>query len=606
MRRDLRHDPPIALRLAQLLVVAAGLLFALPARADEGWVVERFDADILVAADGSLVITETIAVDFGTLQKHGIFRYIPVRYEWDRRYDRVYGYSVMSVGDGAGRDHPYERSTSGADLVIKIGDPDRTVSGRQTYVIRYRIEGALNGFVDHDELFWNVTGVWPVAIRSAEARVHLERSAPTRAACFQGYAGSSEGCRAPRDPASGAFAASRQLREGEQLTIVAGFPKGVVPEPAPRLSARPRDPEEWFEASALTVPLAGLFLLGGIGVAARSWLAEGRDRRYVKRFYLDADAAETSVGLLDRGPLVAEYEPPARLRAAEVGLILDEVADTKDLTATIVDLAVRGHLRIEEIPKQGLFGKRDWTLHWTDSGDAAALAPYERMLIDGLFASGSRMEVKLSALSGTFHETLAKAQRELYRASGERGWFADDPSSVRVRWRIVGAFVLVAGAVLTVVLGAIAGAGLVGLALVPVGLVYLVLSGTMPRRTAAGHELLLRVLGFRRYMETAETERQRFAERENIFAAYLPYAIVFGSVTKWARAFAGLDVAEATAGWYTGGTGSDVGAFSNDLGSFNSSVSSAISSTPGSSGSSGFSGGGSSGGGGGGGGGGSW
>jgi uncharacterized membrane protein len=107
-------------------------------------------------------------------------------------------------------------------------------------------------------------------------------------------------------------------------------------------------------------------------------------------------------------------------------------------------------------------------------------------------------------------------------------------------------------------------------------------------------------------MEIAETERQRFAERENIFSEYLPYAIVFGSVEKWARAFKDIDVTKQTASWYTGST---LGAFSasdlsSNLSSFSNQVSSTIASTPGGSGGSGFGGG--SGGGGGGGGGGSW
>jgi uncharacterized membrane protein len=130
----------------------------------------------------------------------------------------------------------------------------------------------------------------------------------------------------------------------------------------------------------------------------------------------------------------------------------------------------------------------------------------------------------------------------------------------------------------------------------------------MPRKTREGAELLRRTLGFRHYMEIAEKERQRFAERENMFSEYLPYAIVFGCVEKWARAFSDIDAAAATSSWYTG---SSLGAFSasdlsSNLSSFSNQVSSTIASTPGGSGGSGFSGGGGSGGGGGGGGGGSW
>jgi uncharacterized membrane protein len=128
----------------------------------------------------------------------------------------------------------------------------------------------------------------------------------------------------------------------------------------------------------------------------------------------------------------------------------------------------------------------------------------------------------------------------------------------------------------------------------------------MSQRTAAGSEALRRALGFRLFIETAEKRRQEFNEKANIFAEYLPYAIVFGSVDKWANAFRDIDTEPATRGWYTGTHAFAPLAFSRDLESFSSSVSSVIASTPGSSGGSGFGGGGFSGGGGGGGGGGSW
>ena len=108
-------------------------------------------------------------------------------------------------------------------------------------------------------------------------------------------------------------------------------------------------------------------------------------------------------------------------------------------------------------------------------------------------------------------------------------------------------------------------------------------------------------------MLTAEKDRQKFAEKEGIFSAYLPYAIVFGIVDRWANAFRGLDArAAGIAAWYVGTTPFNAASFSSDLQSFSSSLSLSVASTPGGSGSSGFGGGGFSGGGGGGGGGGSW
>jgi len=125
-------------------------------------------------------------------------------------------------------------------------------------------------------------------------------------------------------------------------------------------------------------------------------------------------------------------------------------------------------------------------------------------------------------------------------------------------------------------------------------------------RTATGREMMQHTLGFRLYMTTAEKYRQQFAEKAQIFTQLLPYAIVFGCVGMWAKAFEGLDTS-ATNTWYVGSTPFQAALLSSNLQSMNASISAAIAASPPSSASSsGFGGGGGSGGGGGGGGGGSW
>jgi len=313
------------------------------------------------------------------------------------------------------------------------------------------------------------------------------------------------------------------------------------------------------------------------------------------------------------------------------------------VTATIVDLAVRGYLTITELPMIGIvkfLGGKDWSLTRTaDKADPAELQPYERTIYDGLFgravpddratklvaliqqfnarvgAAPAYLEalkakptdvVKLSELKEHFYTTLSQAQRELYADSVARKWFPADPQRVRQIYAGLGCLAIALAAISVFLLGSILGAGLVGLAAIVPAVALLGVASRMPRKTSTGAELLRRTLGFRHYMEIAETERQRFAERENIFSEYLPYAIVFGCVEKWARAFKDIDATKQTSSWYAGST---LGAFSandlsSNLSSFSNQVSSAIASTPGGSGGSGFGGG--SGGGGGGGGGGSW
>src|SRR5437867_7176176 len=125
-------------------------LWVTPAVADEGWVIERFAADVTIDRDGSLHIVEAIDANFGGLQKHGIFRTIPVRYQWDDTHLRVYQLQVRSVTDGSEKGIRYETSDQGASKVIKIGVPNRTVSSWQTYRIKYDVSGRMNAY-SHDD-----------------------------------------------------------------------------------------------------------------------------------------------------------------------------------------------------------------------------------------------------------------------------------------------------------------------------------------------------------------------------------------------------------------------------------------------------------------------
>jgi hypothetical protein len=568
--------------------------------ADEGWVITSFHSDITVSTDSTLTVTEDIRVDFGSLQKHGIFRTIPLRYRYDDSNDRYYLLEVKSVTDGSKAlihsetiDHDYD--------VIKIGDPARLVSGANRYVISYTVRGAMNSFADHDELFWNVDGaLWPVAKRSVSSTVNLPGRAFQKAACYQGPTGSRESCTFAINGQAVTFSSTRQLGSGEQMSVVTALNQGVVDVPQPLLEARNRQfPKDAFDINPLTVGLSLLIAIGGIGLVARNWWIHGRDRAYLTQYYVTNDPRERTNPLFHRDPLVVEFGSPQNMRPAELGLILDERADTKDVTATIVDLAVRGYMTITEVPNQ-----KDWTFTWKPGGDAAALLPYEKTLLDGLFAGGR--QIKLSDLKGTFAPTLRNAERQIYTDAVTRKLFTTRPDTARATWGCLGLGLVMAGIAVTALLGVKFGWGLVGAAILLTGIVLSISVPFMPQRTATGRELLQRTLGFRLYMTTAEKYRQQFAEKAQIFTQLLPFAIVFGCVTQWAKAFEGIDTS-ATNNWYAGSAPFQAALLANSLQSMNASISSAITYTPPSSGSSsGFGGGGFSGGGGGGGGGGSW
>jgi uncharacterized protein (TIGR04222 family) len=588
------------------LATAAG---AGPAAAQSvGERIESYAVAIEVRPTGLIHVSEAIAYDFGANPRHGIEREIPVRFHYDGRYDRIYRVRRVTVRAGPGTPAKVKQSDSGNRKVIRIGDPGRTITGLHTYTIDYDVEGALNGFPEHDELYWNAIGTeWAVAI--GRPSVSVMTPAPTTAVtCFAGPSGSNSPC-GRLDPSGAARTAldNPDLGPFEGLTVVVALPKGAVSATGPMLD------ERWSASRAFAVtPATGgasvLLLVAGMGVVGWLFWRRGRDRRLAGGVPGQPDPEgpgdDEAVPLFtDRDGPVA-YRPPDDLRPAQVGVLVDERADPLDVTATIVDLAVRGYLAIEEVEKAHRWSKSDWKLTQQKEADGALLA-YERMLLAAIFKGHT--EVQLSDLKDTFHASLVRVEGQLYDDAVAQGWFTRRPDRVRSRWLVIGVLVAVAGAALTAALAATTHLGLVPLPLVLVGLVLAVGHRWMPARTAKGSATLARTNGFRRYIETAEADRMQFAEQENVWAAYLPYAIVFGATRKWAKAFAGLGAEQqaAVGSWYVSPYPFDSFGFSRSMESFTHTAAGAIVSTPSSSGSSGFSGG-SSGGGGGGGGGGSW
>lgn len=600
-----------------LALIACAAFMPIPAHADEGWLLERFTATITIRENGMMEVEETVEADFGTLQKHGIFRDLRTRFECEPvndgpvplypcpgGKDRIYKVAMQSVSDADGESVPFKIEGIDRGTRIKIGDPDSTVTGRQTYRIRYTVEGALNAFTDHNELYWNVISDTLVPTAAVQVTVTLPAKTQIQTECYQGYYGSKERCKSAASGTGASYSATRLLNAGEGLTVVTGWRGEIVEVPPPLFKDR-LSIDDFFTFDAVEIGGAIIAALAALTLLLRLWWIYGRDRAYKTLYYLTNDPAEGTRSLFARRDIVVEYLPPDRLRPAQMGVILDERADTLDVTATIIDLAVRGHLHITEVEKKGWFGKTDWKFEKKENpGDA--LLRYEQELYDAIFEG--RQEVRVSALKNKFASDLGRVKSELYKDAVARRWFKRSPESTRNTWLAIAFGMAGVGALMALVSGLQFSRALIPVPFVVGGLLMLPLSRAMPRRTATGSEVLRRVLGFRLYIATAETRRQEFNEQQNIFATYLPFAIVFGCVEKWAKAFEGLDdmARQSTTAWYTGMAPFQVMAFTAGMRGFASTVNTTIASTPGSSGGSGFGGGGFSGGGGGGGGVGSW
>jgi hypothetical protein len=563
-------------------VLAAALLAPAPGRAEA---IAEFSAELFLEASGAFGVVERIRYDFGGEQRHGIYREIPLRGGEGFGEARDIAIDVREVTDEAGRERPYRVERGGGRIHLRIGDPDRTVTGVHEYRIRYRVRRALRFLGDRDELAWNVTGnEWKVPIAHAEARVHLppggEAAGPAQARCFAGRYGAKGGtCSAAAEGGSVAFAAER-LGPAEGLTAVVALPKGVLRAPSPAALAFERLMD--LGAPWLLLPLA---TFAGL---LRLWRARGVDP-----------------GRGDAIPV--RYEPPEGLTPAEAGTLLDERADLADLTATLLDLAVRGYLDLqeEETARFLLLDNRDYLLRKRRPADAA-LKPHERALFEALF--DGRDAVRVSELRHKFHVHVSRVQSMLYAdLSGKDGCFAAAPDAVRRRYRV-------AAGVLGFAAISIASIGILAF-LAPFGLgaSALLLAGfapAMPRRTRRGRRLYEELLGFREFLGRVDKDRlERMGGRTtDRFEKGLPYAIVLGAADAWADAFG--DLYAKPPDWYRSQRHArvfDPGDFVSDLGRSLGTIGRTLAEAPPSrdGGGSGF-GGGFSGGGSGGGGGGSW
>ena len=596
---------------AAVLSVALPVLVAWPAQADAGETVDSYVVTASVGTDGTMDVVETIAYDFGTNERHGIYRTIPVRYPYDDTYDRVLEVDQIRVTSDAPSD--LETATEGDTLVLRIGDPDKTISGQHTYTISYRVRGALNAFPDHVELNWNAIGAeWDAQVSQARVTVTMPGDV-TDAVCFAGPTYSQLPCDRAKAVGDEAAFDQGQLSPYEGLTVVVGAPADSVDAGAaePILDERFSVTRAFSITPATVAGALTVLVLGAGGIFLLVW-RRGRDRRW-PGVTPGLDPPSGTSGE-ERRPLFTspegaiEFRPPRDLRPGQVGLLLDERADVLDVSSSVVDLAVRGYLRIEELPREGWFHSRDWRLVWLGK-DPAGLLPYESRLLGDLFATGT--DVLLSDLKQHFAPQLAQVRKDLEADAVSQGFFRSRPATTRLVWGVVGAVALALGVGLTYLLAVGTHAGLIGLAVIVVGALLLFFSGRMPARTAKGSAAYAQVLGFRRYIATAEVEQLRYEESVDVFSRYLPFAMVFGETDRWAKALAGLAAAQVAStgvsslGWYVGPAGWDFGSLGNSLSSFAESSGSTFAASAASSGASGV-GGGFSGGGFGGGGGGSW
>ncbi|XRQ10997.1 DUF2207 domain-containing protein [Actinomadura welshii] len=530
------------------------------------------DEAVLTAAQGGVVrVKETIVFRFAG--QKGFERTFPTRSHESLSEDRVYKLSNLRASSPDGGPTAVTSSSKDTRTTVEVSG-DRELTGDRTVVLEYDLRGAITRMGQAEELRWPVIGGWKVPVD--EARATVDAGAAIRSVnCFTGPLGSTIGCTQyymNHTHTQGVYAQQGML-PGEYVTVVAGLPPGTTGGKA--IYERRHTVATAFSVNAVTgSALAGLLVLLGGGVAAL-YLLRGRDARVVGKRAAEGDHAPVAG---------SEFEPPDGVRPGQIGTLIDEQADVIDVTATIVDLAVRGYLLIEEEDRAAT-GRLDWTLRRLDR-PVVDLLPYERILLDALLTAPdgtARDSVKLSELGGTFATKLAQVRSAMYDDVVSQGWFARRPDTVRSRWTVVGILVTVLGVAATVALALTTEWALAGLALIIAGAALAYGGQYMPAKTARGSTVLAHTIGFRAFLERGEipdggetASRQRIA----LFSRFLPYAVVFDTVPKWAETV--KDAGERAEGadnlyWYEGPAEWDLSKFAESMRTFTLATSGSIS-----------------------------
>ncbi len=488
------------------------------------WDFERFDTDIKVNTDGSLTVRETQVANFT-----GSFSFLnrdlsstAARFSEGRTYGRV-RYKDIRVYDLSGK--PYgswevQRPGGGITRVrISFSATDRQMG----WIIEYRMTGAIIYAEDYDRVYFNTVSIdRDVAVRSSRSTVTLPEGTDMKQVRAASYPDKTY---PPASSTSGVdgdtlWWESRTIAPRTTLTVDVAFPKGTVQIP---LTYRK-------SFGILVIVLVGIAVVLVSGGMIWLWSKKGRD--------------------VKNEVTVVQYEPPPDMRPAEVGMLMNEKPLTKDITATIVDLAVRGRLVITEEEPKGMLKKRSEFGFEKRNVDNSDLAPFEAEVIDGLFESGTM--VSESDLKERFYTHIKSFDRELKEQVLAKGFWDGSPEKVKGRYTTIALALLLLIVPVFLVIPRWIDLGYL-IALVPglaiCGIVVFIVGRYMSRRTARGAEMYAYVLGFKEYMATAEQEEMKLMTPEN-FQANLPYAMRLGVAEKWSEKF--KDIYTEPPDWYRG------------------------------------------------------
>jgi len=562
--------------------------------------VDSWQVNFTVDTSGVLHVNETLVWRFGTNSgRHGIDRVLVTREPWGSTdQDAVYGISNINV-TSPDASSQFTTSTLGSgrnqQLDIRIGSSYQTVEApTATYTISYDVTGAMRSDTGYDELYWDAIGdntpiVSNITITAAVPGGVLD------VACSNGPPSTSNPCDSSSVGADGVATYTVASKSaGGIVTVGAKIGSGLVSDNKPHLTSR----GDQASVTALrgAGALSGAAAVGTIGVVGVLGTRKRRDQRFLGVAPGTVETSGQGVGP-DNHPTIPVAFIPPKIPVAAAGLIDDGAVDVRDMTGTLLSLAVQGVIQLrqdEAVQRSWVFGgATDQAIYAKLVKTDVQLANHEAKLLRDVFPGLSVGTEKCLTGQSTLYKAYQDMQTNVRADVEQAGWYVRMPA-IHTTAASAGAgasfnsimrvFMLVVWGVIVFGVTGLAGlanavaSGSLGwlmwvapLAIILIG--FLVYKGMTRRgqRSAVGRAYADQVAGFREYLTTAEADQIKFEEGQDIFSQYLPWAVIYNVADRWTKLCAQLvdegKLANIQPTWYYGDYRMfNMYAFTNSLG----------------------------------------
>lgn len=555
-------------KILPLFVLIAVLVCSFPAfgaeHPYEPYHITAYDISIDVAEDNVLKVTENIDVHFND-PRHGIYRYIPLKNNVERE-DGSTAVTHAKVNNIHCSD-PYSKSTENSQLVLQIGDEDKTLTGDYSYTISYNYALGLDVASGYDELYYNIIGTgWDTYIDNVTFSITMPKEFNSDMLGFSAGSYGFVGTSSIEYYVNGLEITGRLTRElgpYEAFTVRLELPEGYF----------------YFDMTAHIVKLCAMAAIAIICfvIVALIWRKFGKDKKVIK---------------------IVEFYPPEGMSSADVAYWYKGMLKNEDMIPLLIELANEGYVAITESKNNQYYDGTDYVIERRRTYNGPD--ENKKIFFDGLFESG-KPRITNADLENVFYKHLNSIAANYNTISNRTKVFSNKSLIMRiVCWvLIVACFVAEVfifkgtfgtGEQYAVFIGSIA-----------VLIAAFIFSFFVRKRTDKGHEILQKIEGFKLFLETAEKDRleQLVFDDPKYFYDILPYAYVLGVSDVWVKKFE--DIAVEPPEWYNGTGSFNTFVMWHFMSSTMHSASQAMTSAPqtSSGGGGGFSGGGSGGGGGG-------